>query len=58
MMGHCVRDAPFFVIKKCQIEVHHSKVIATMEEIVSRYNGVAHAETSQEHQIRIVETGG
>lgn len=53
-----MRNAPFFVIEKRQVEVQHSEIVASMEEIVGRNNGVAQAETGQNHQIFIIESGG
>lgn len=53
-----MRDTPFFVIEKWQVEIQHSKIVAPMEEIVGRYDGVAHTQTSQQHQIFVIESGG
>lgn len=42
-MRHRMTDAPFFVIKERQVVVKHSEIIAPMEEIVRRNDGVAQA---------------
>lgn len=58
MMGQRMRNSPFFVIEERQVEIQHSEVIASMKEIVGRYDGVAQTETGQHHHIFIVESGG
>lgn len=55
MMRQRMTDAPVAIIKKSQIEIIHSEVVATMEEIVCRDDRIAKTQARDQHQKATVE---